>query len=36
MELEPLPPDSDLVDSVLFYWSTPELLPVVVADRAAV
>lgn len=36
MELQPLPPDSDLVDSVLFYWSTPELLPAVVADREAV
>ncbi|MFO7950639.1 MAG: sulfatase [Candidatus Fermentibacteraceae bacterium] len=35
-EQEPLPPDSDLVDSVLHYWSTPEVLPAELADREAV
>lgn len=36
MELNPLPPDSDLVDSVLIYWSTPQYRPAVIADREAV
>ena len=35
-EHQPLPADSDLVDSVLYYWSTPQLLPAVMADREAV
>lgn len=36
MELNPLPPDNDLVDSVLIYWSTPQYLPAVIADRETV
>ncbi|MCK5851186.1 MAG: sulfatase [Kiritimatiellae bacterium] len=35
-ELEPLPPDSDLVDSVLYYWSTPPFIPAEIADQEAV
>lgn len=35
-EQEPLSPDSDLVDSVLHYWSTPQLEPAVRADREEV
>lgn len=35
-ELEPLPPDSDLVDSVLYYWSTPSFIPAELADQEAV
>ena len=35
-EYQPLPPDSDLVDSVLMYWSTPSFMPARIADREAV
>lgn len=33
LERNPLPPDQDLLDSVLFYWSTPPLMQGEVSDR---
>lgn len=35
-EHQPLPPDSDLVDSVFMYWSTPAFMPARISDREAV
>lgn len=35
-EQDPLSPDSDLVDSVLYYWSTPAFIPAELADQEAV
>lgn len=32
-ELAPLPPDSDLVNEVLYYWGTPPILPPETSDR---